>query len=348
MAKRTVDHEGLMQLDFWTNKFYNKAYEIVKDRKIPVVIPSYNRPNAAFFRDLHERMDLFDTTWPIIVIIRESQKDMYENSEYLKNKSYITIVSYPDAEIDSVGKVHNKIITEFAKKYEWIMMSDDDVFGISYSVKRQLENNKEKSQAILPKIVDFSRVMAMWQIATEYMQVKNNTILTMLISQGFCYNPKFTEENQSVMLLRNACPICCMVNLKEINNHGITYGNSLIDCGHDDLEFLLQVLDKKQMLCVFNWASWVSSPVSTMNGLFDSVQNRFKLAADAILRNHENKNYLKRVTKYEMDNIRVLWDKVRNIYLEDNIIKPEELIQNIWNGSRLLGMAKTNYEELKK
>ena len=61
---------------FWTEELYEKAYNIVKDRKYPIIIPSYNRPQPIvldkFFNDFTEEYN-----WPIYFIVRKSQEEEY-------------------------------------------------------------------------------------------------------------------------------------------------------------------------------------------------------------------------------------------------------------------------------
>ena len=42
--------EELLEIDCWTNDFYESAYKVVKDRKYPIIIPSYNRPDCLFLK----------------------------------------------------------------------------------------------------------------------------------------------------------------------------------------------------------------------------------------------------------------------------------------------------------
>ena len=68
------DTDDLLNVKHWTNDFYNNAYDIVKDRLFPIVIPSYNRPDNTFLK-WYEKHHVPGYEYPIYIVVRQSQKE---------------------------------------------------------------------------------------------------------------------------------------------------------------------------------------------------------------------------------------------------------------------------------
>jgi len=345
MAKRqSIDYAGLIKNDFWTNHFYNKAYDVVKDRKWPIVIPSYNRPDNLFIKWANNFMTE-EKNYPIIFVVRKSQEEMYKNAEYIKGKSWISILAFEDDKIDDIGKVRKAIVAELHNKYPIIFMSDDDVSTICHSIYRLMESGSEKSQAI--RIADGSQVMAMWQIGMEYGMKKYNMVMSSGLTQGFSFMKPFSDVETSICLMKGLPTNICCLDIQTIFNNGINFG-SIKQVGHDDLDLLIKCLDKKLIVGSFQWLTYSTAPIGTTCFCFDTVQKRFTYQQQQMIQNHGDKAWVKAVNNRDLDNIGINWKIVRQEYMDAGIIGKEktDLFHDLWRNGILIREAKNNFEEI--
>ena len=174
-----------------TDETVNKAINHI-DEKIPIVVPSYNRyENNIFLNYVREYM--INDTWPIYVIVRQSQKKLYE-ANYGDLKS-VTFVAFKDEEIDDIGKTRNKMISYFSKKYDTIFNLDDDSrLMFKANAIRHRDNNIRYSRDT--KTNDICKMFAMWQLTHEYLSKEHpNCWITYLYNEAFIFDPKYGTTN---------------------------------------------------------------------------------------------------------------------------------------------------------
>ena len=150
---------------WWTHELYDNAYDIVKDRKYPVLIPSYNNPNPNAVKGFLSKMD-DEYNYPIILFVRESQYDEYVKSN---EHPYVTVVKYKDELINSAGKArHWSLKWLYKNGYTHAFSFDDDLQDISYSIRGYTGKGDPKSLVI--GSVNIAKVLAMWQLSVEKLE----------------------------------------------------------------------------------------------------------------------------------------------------------------------------------
>lgn len=338
-----VTSEELLEIDCWSNKFYEEAYDIVKDRLFPIVIPSYNRPNCGFLKWVVDKV-VPGYEYPIFIVVRQSQKEMYEASEYIKYKDYVHVKAFPDELIDDIGKTREQIVKAFSKQYDYIFMCDDDITNFCHTVPYFRSNGEPKAQGVTT--LNFGKTMAMWQIATEYVANKYGVMFTTGMMQGFSWVPDFINVEKSMRLLSGLPTGTVCLNLKKLKELDLNY-RTLIGNGHDDLDLLIRGLEKGLINCEFRWMTYSSVAMGTMN--FDSIQERFTQQQKEMKDNFGHIEYIKWIHQRGLDNVGINWRKVREQFKNKNIIDlTEKHCYNIWRDGQLLEDAKNNYLNLWK
>lgn len=230
--------EYILDKNFWTYDFYNKAINHI-DEKIPIVVPSYNRYENNIFLD-YVRKYMVNDTWPIYVIVRQSQKKLYE-ANYGDLKS-VTFVAFKDEEIDDIGKTRNKMISYFSKKYDTIFNLDDDSrLMFKANAIRHRDNNIRYSRDT--KTNDICKMFAMWQLTHEYLCKEHpNCWITYLYNEAFIFDPKYgTTHSYSVGGLAASC-VC--INLDKLKKYNLNY-LSIHDTGHEDIDLVIRAMKYK-------------------------------------------------------------------------------------------------------
>lgn len=259
----------------WTEELYDRAYETVKDRKWPIVIPSYNRPDF-----ITQKLFKFteEENWPVYVVIRESQRDLY-SVKY----PYVTYITVPDRIIRNIGNTR-AFIVRWAKAvgFDYIFMLDDDIKSFKYSISGTTKKGLPKA-----KVVDtsFSRYMAMWQVSSEALPdfILNGPILEQFAWTADCIDPDKCVDATSLVI--NA--VC--VNLKKMQDLGLNYGDNTI-VGHEDIEMAIQAFEHGLPCVKFKFLTYRVNP-SDLWG-YSSMAERFQRQYDIMYHNHQGKSYV--------------------------------------------------------
>ena len=343
-AKRQkVSIEELLSVDCWSNTLYENAYDIVKDRLFPVVIPTYNRPNCGFLKWV-TNVVVPGYEYPIYLIVRKSQQEMYESSEYVKYNDYIHVKSFPDELIDDIGKVRQQIVNAFSKQYDCLFMFDDDITNFCHSVPWHRSNGEPKAQSVKTK--NFGKTMAMWQIAMEYAVKKYNVTFSTGMLQGFSWVPEFVNVEHSIRLLSGLPTLAVCVNVKNLKENNLNY-RTLIGNGHDDLDLYIRCLQKGLVSAEFRWMTYSSPGIGTDILHFNSVHERFKIQQEEMYANYKDVEFVKFYTPRGLPNVGINWRKLLEYYKEHNFGDYSSIRQqDIWRNGKLLEEAKNNYKDV--
>ena len=336
-----VSPEELLAIDCWTNKLYNEAYDIVKDRLYPVVIPTYNRPQCNFLKWVTEIVQK-GYEWPIYLVVRKSQKEMYENSEYVKFFDYIHVKAFPDEMIDDIGKVREQIVNAFSKQYECIFMFDDDITNFSHSVPWVRSNGEPKAQSV--KSNNFGKTMAMWQIAMEYAIKKYDVFSSTGMMQGFSWVPDFINVESSIRILSGLPTLAVCINLRKLKELNLNY-RTIIGNGHDDLDLLIRCLQKGALTAEFRWMTYSSPGIGTDILNFNTVEERFAIQQEEMYKNYKDVPFVKFYTPRGLPNVGIYWNKLLDFYKDNGFGDwKDQRYQDLWRNGKLLEEAKNNYE----
>lgn len=316
--------------DFWTNKLYVGAYDLIKDHKAPIVIPSYNNPDCYTVRLINQLPE--DRTWPAYIVVRKSQED-----EYKKHCGRVIVCGVEDELINSLGKARAWIVNEFSKKYDFVFMLDDDTQGVYYSIRGKTAEGALKSE--YQKQFDLPGVMAMWQLAHENVSRRSDKVIFSNVSQcGFCYNDIFTEEKNSAMLLRGYPSLGCFCcNVKRLKDTGMNYRHSP-EIGHEDYDLYFRLLTKGYLNVQLAWI--VCGQDAMHIGDYEaanSLKERFKIQTTKLKNAMEPYDipfvqYREVKGKY---NAKITRSHL-NQYLEERGYLPEKMEIDIWDNGNLL------------
>lgn len=296
MGKYTIiDNMGLLRKlednteTWWTNVILDNAYEIVEDRKYPILIPTYNNPNPPAVQGFLSRMDE-QYNYPIILFVRDSQKNDYISAN---RHPYVTVVSAPDEYIDSAGKARwYSLKWLYLNGYHHAFSFDDDALDLGLTERGFTGKGDPKSQAI-KHINNIAKVLAVWQLSMEKLEEQyNNVILTGVYPLGFSWKEEYCQLDQSALLYRgNLNQVVCL-NVNNLLQNGITYRDNRI-CGHEDIDLILQGLQKNMLVATFPFI-WYSTPpmdVDNFSYFGKTMEDRFKAQQELMLKSWGEESY---------------------------------------------------------
>lgn len=318
------DQHGLLEDDrWWTNEFLDKAYDEVKNRKFPVLIPSYNNPNPPAVRGFLSKMD-DEYNYPIIIFVRESQYDMY----YLENEhKFVTIVPFKDELINSAGNARKwSLKWLYQNGYEHAFSFDDDALGIGMTEHALTGKGDPKSGAI--KDANISKVLACWQYSMELLEKKfDKVVLTGIYPIGFSWKPEYSWIDESALLYRgNLNQVVCL-NVKNLIENGITYKDNK-ECGHEDIQLILESLEKDMVVATFPFI-WYSVPpmdCANFSAFGSTMKERFKTQQQLMKNNWDGHPWVIFREKRDLDQVVINFRRFRK---DKNI---EKYVINLFDG----------------
>lgn len=273
---------------FWTDKLYNEAYDIIKDRKFPIVIPSYNCPNPEIFKKLLIHDSNFN--YPIYIFIRKSQREQYEENL----KDYIKLITVDDNIISNAGLARRYIINwSRENNFSHVFMLDDDITNIEYRVLGKSKSCKDIS--VPASNHNIYRIIAMWQLSVEYAErnIDNLAISGILPYYNFSWLPSNVDKNISLYLYKRIQNAVCL-NINILCDNNINYISN-DECGHEDTQILIDCLENNLCIGIFQFLVYSSLPMSlrTFSNFGSTMRERFYNQAVIMHNNHKNKPYIK-------------------------------------------------------
>lgn len=271
---------------WWTDELYDRAYDKVKDKKYPIFIPSYNRPNPITVSELLKMDNEYN--YPIFLIVRQSQKDNYINSN--ENK-YVKIISVEDNLISNSGLTRNMCVSIASNMgFKKIFMFDDDIKSIGYLVQGHTKSGDLKSDA--SKSDNISKIIAMWQYAMEIASNKYNVALS---SVGFRSNSwtadKCIKSNAMKLVGGHVGQVCC-IDINKFNMLDINYRDNKI-CGHEDTDIEIRLIKEKIPTCIFQFLDCEATSMSSDNWGYDNMVARLKSQYDIMFNNFKDLGFVK-------------------------------------------------------
>lgn len=330
-----IEYEHFPKYDFeseddnkwWTKVLHDKAYDIVKDRKFPILIPSYNNPNPPAVKGFLANMDE-EFNYPIIIFVRESQYDEYVEAN---KHPYVTVVGFKDDLIIGAGNARRwSLKWLYDHGYHHAFSFDDDALGIGMTEKGYTGKGDLKSQAI--KDTNISKVLAAWQLSMEELEKRyNNLVLTGVYPIGFSWKPEYCWSDQSALLYRgNLNQVVCL-NVKNLIENGITYKDNK-ECGHEDIQLILESLEKDMLVATFPFI-WYSVPpmdVANFSDFGTTMKDRFHAQQQLMKNNWENCPWVTFREKRDLDQVNINFRRYRK---DKNI---SNYVIDIWNNGNLL------------
>lgn len=337
---------------WWTHEFYDNAYEIVKDRKYPICLPCYNRPDVPAILNLGVDKYTDDCYYDWYLFVRETQYDMYNDywnkEEYKEYRKYIHIIPTIDTEINSAGKVRARIQKwAYDNNYIGIFEIDDDTELVSYLYDGFKENGDPKSEYRAPRVnnkmgnsmeVNSARVFAMWQLAMEEAIKRDDKIA---ISSGmpisFSWKNEYCQQCESFQLSRGALTQVVCFNIKKLVESDIWHKHNP-EVGFDDIDFTIRCLESGLDVCDFPFIIYKCEPMG-QGAIVGDLKERFIRNNNKLKENHgspEKASWIKFREKRDLDQCCIYFPGVRKMQLEKGFWENNEYKFNIYNCGELI------------
>ena len=255
--------------------------------KFPIFIPSYNRPNAQDLISGCLSEDNFNDKdgYKIYIVVRDSQREQYENGIKSKNK-YVDIISFPDEEIDSAGKARNKIVSYcYGHKIKYFFMFDDDITKLCYSTIDE-ETGKTK---VIDSTVDTLDMWTYLMLESE----KYNVAISGVYDAVFAYTDRHSDEKEMINLNNHKIVIASCINSNLLIENNINYRNSR-EVGPEDVDLIVQIFRTNKL----NIASYhclsvaTRPPASDTFTDFDTAEERNQKYSEMIVNNNSDLDWL--------------------------------------------------------
>lgn len=338
MAKEKFNFDILFNVDCWQNDFRKAANKIMAKgdrKKIPICIPSYGRPDAKFF--IHLANDFTETkNYPVHVFVRDSQIKDYENSEYLKDKSWVTIHHFPDDEISDVGLVRAKIVdTMYDLGYESIFMHDDDMNGIYPSIPSARESGPISRTWVG---LNHWQTYNMWQLASEYAwHMFDRAVYTLPMVAGFSWLPDFSEEKSSYTI-RGLASIAMCINIKRMKENGLNFLTDKIK-HHEDFDLEIRALIKGLYPIELHWLTFHSAGSGKYQHL--TSYERYEEFQKQMLEDFKDIDFVIARHRSKLPNVGINWNKAKAYLVNNGFLDGEKYSKtkyqiNMWQGGKML------------
>lgn len=318
---------------WWTHKLYDSAYDIVKDRKAPFTIISYNNPDLPTLSRFHVERMTEESNYPIFIFVRDSQKKMYKEST--AKYKYVEIISFPDELISNAGAVRRASQKWLYKNgYDIAFQFDDDVSFLTYSYKGYKKDGTVKSDYSID--TDISKVLAMWQLAMERAIDRDNVYLSCGMPTGFAWKPEYCLSYDSYLISRGALTQLICWNVKGMVEDGIFYRDNP-EVGLDDIDMTVRVLESGNNVCCFPWIVYGCDPMGAPGQPIEKLQARFKFCQEKLREHHGHLSWIKFREKRNLAQACIYFPAVRKWQVEKGFRDTTDYIYDIWEDGKLIG-----------
>lgn len=217
---------------------YQYAKEHISDRDVPpVLVPSYNRPDAKLLQRL-----LIEPEFPIILCIRREQETLY--SQWKDKCAFLLLDNVHD-----IAETRAEIIRQVSPWLKTAFMFDDDINELDYLIPSLTRNGVESmrsSKLNTGYTARFMDILKMWLCLVEQCD-KRLTISTPL------YRPDswhLKNKDAEIEYNSGACIQCVYLNLENLSYAGICYKpHSLV--GNEDYALQFDAMSAGLLTTVF-------------------------------------------------------------------------------------------------
>ena len=318
---------------YWTYDFYEQAIKHIST-KIPIVIPSYNRYENNYFLDYVRENMSAEEPWPIYVVVRKSQKKLYEAN--YGDIPEITFVAFKDEEIDNIGKTRNRFIKYFTSKFDSIFVLDDDLKLEFKTMSSRVEDGKRYYRFTVDKKKNnVAKIMAMWQLSHEFiMQQYDGCWSTYLYMRAFAFDPKYGDRQSYNAGGKAICAVC--LDLKKLKKYKLNYLSST-ETGHEDIDIIIRAMQYKlypvAIKCISFTAPMNNNSVVNTNLGFNDIRERINMQNKKLYDMYHSTNPYIGMNK--RDNLIINWNQyfkdINLTHLNGSIKK--ELYNNLKKGN---------------
>jgi dCMP deaminase len=343
------DYENGLKDTWWSDIFYEKAYRILTantpynesckvnghDRRIPFTIISYNNPSIPTLSRFHAETMTPELNWPILVFVRDSQKEIYEDAT--KQYKYCRIISFPDEVINNAGAVRRTALKwMYSQGYPLAFQLDDDVNLLTYGTLGRKADGWPKSFDV--KNTNMCKVLAMWQIAMERAAKLDDVMLSGGMPIAFSWKKEYCKSATSYSVGRGSLTQVVCQNVKGLFEAGLFYKNNA-EVGLDDIDMTARILESGHQVCTFSWLIYGCDDMGAPGQTLESLQARFQSSQDKLRALHGDQPWMTFRDKRNLPQACINWNGVRKMQRERGILKSEKYETDMWNGGRLLREA---------
>ena len=217
---------------------YEYAKEHIPDRDVPpILVPSYNRPDAVILQRLEKEPEL-----PLILCIRREQEELYSR---WKGKCAFLLLD----NVHDIAETRAEIIRLTAPYLSQAFMFDDDINELDYLIPSLTKNGIESMRTsklntgYTPRYID---VLKMWLCLIE--QSDPRLTLSTLAYRPDSWHLK--NKNAEMRYNNGACIQCVHLNLKNLQFAGINYKpHSMV--GNEDYALQFDIMSNGLLTAVF-------------------------------------------------------------------------------------------------
>lgn len=217
---------------------YEYAKEHIPDRDVPpVLVPSYNRPDAKLLQRL-----LVEPELPIILCIRREQEEMY--SKWRGKCAFLLLDNVHD-----IAETRAEILRQVFPYLSQAFMFDDDITDLDYLVPSTTRSGKSAMRTAhlhTGNDTRFIDVLKMWLCQIE--QCDKRLSLSSIAYRPDSWNPSHADKE--IEYNKGACIQCVWLNLRALKETAIQY-KPHAEVGNEDYALQFDVMSSGFLTAVF-------------------------------------------------------------------------------------------------
>lgn len=217
---------------------YEYAKEHIPDRDVPpILVPSYNRPDAKLLQRLIEEPEL-----PIILCIRREQEELYSR---WKGKCKFLLLD----NVHDIAETRAEIVRLVSPWLKSAFMFDDDINELDYLIPSLTRNGVESMRTSKLKtkyVARFIDILKMWMCLNEQCDKKLTVSTPLYRPDSWHIKNKDAETRYN----NGACIQCIWLNLENLKYAGINY-KPHNEVGNEDYAIQFDIMSAGLLSAVF-------------------------------------------------------------------------------------------------
>lgn len=234
---------------------YEWAKENIPDEMVwPVMVPSYNRPDAKLLQRLFSEPE-----FPIILCIRREQEEMYKA---YRGKCPILLLD----NVHDLSETREAIVQSVAPYYDNIFMFDDDISWLDYMIPSLTKNGKESMRASRTCFGKYPRgidVLKMWMLLIQYDKHREQIGLSSIGYRPDNWNP--TNANKPNLYNSGVISQCIHINVKLVLCKDIHY-KPMMEVGVEDYSYQFDVMSSGLLTTVYKDLMYDCPAINSIKG----------------------------------------------------------------------------------
>lgn len=217
---------------------YEYAKEHIRDQDVPpILVPSYNRPDAQFLQRL-----LVEPELPIILCIRREQEELY--SRWKGKCSFLLLDNVHD-----IAETRAEIVRLVSPYLKQAFMFDDDINELDYLIPSLTRNGVESmrtSKLNTGYTARYIDILKMWLCLIE--QADPTLTLSSLLYRPDSWHLK--NKDAPTRYNNGACIQCVHLNLENMSKLSIQYKPHAV-VGNEDYALQFDIMSAGLLTTVF-------------------------------------------------------------------------------------------------